>query len=1013
MSHYSITSPLPWLQLGLLALLALACLVVMWFYSYRRLAGLGAVRKWFALCLRTLVIVLLFFALAEIQFVRTSEKLTVLYLLDRSVSVPNDARKNEVDYVNAVIKEQRKGHDRAGALVFGRDAAIEFPPFDDAVQIPGDIESAVDPEFTNLAEAMKLALASFPEDAAKRIVVVSDGNQNLGNAVEQAKALAAAGVGIDVLPIRYPIRQEIIVDRVSIPPDIRRGQPFDIRVVATNTCEATAKHNGEVHGRLLVTRITGDRKDILSDEPVTLKPGKNVFTRRQEIENPNFYTYEARFVPDKLEGNLPQNDRATAFTHVQGKGRVLLIENGDEKRGEFDTLVEHLRKQELEVDIQPTNQLFSTLGELQPYDAVVLANVPREQFTDGQISMLVRNTQQMGAGLVMLGGPNSYGAGGWAGSELEKAMPVDFQIKSAKVVPRGALVILFHASEMAQGNYWQKVIGKKSIEALGPQDYCGVMHYGGMGMEWLWKNGLVEIGENRASMLGRIDRMVPGDMPDFEPGMALAVQGFKNLPESNQAVKHMIVISDGDPSPPWGSTLSKLKNLGVTISTVAIGAHGPAESGLLNSIATNGGGKFYAVNNPKTLPKIFQREVRRVARPLIWEKSPVRPEVRLQHEILSGIDAKQWPPLKGFVLTSKKENPLVETLLTSPLPAEGDNNTLLASWTYGLGKAAAFTSDAGARWTDGWVNLELYDKLFGQMIRWSMRPAGGTGKFTVTADPGDGQVRVIINALDKDDEFLNFLAMSGTAVGPDMQPLPMKIEQTAPGRYVGTFSAKDAGSYFVMVVPGPGQAPIRTGINVPYSDEYRELEPNELLLKQLAETVPKGGKPGKVIEVPADKSGTAGLLATNTFRHDLPKAKSSQDAWHYFLLVASCLFFSDIFVRRVQVNFGWLAPYYHRLSNWILRRQEKPAEVVMLDRLKSRKAEVADQIEQRRGAVRFEMPQAGKPADLTMLEEPSSPTPKEKKPAAGPDISQKAEQESYTERLLKAKKKAWEERNKE
>jgi hypothetical protein len=337
----------------------------------------------------------------------------------------------------------------------------------------------------------------------------------------------------------------------------------------------------------------------------------------------------------------------------------------------------------------------------------------------------------------------------------------------------------------------------------------------------------------------------------------------------------------------------------------------------------------------------------------------------------------------------------------------------MASWTYGLGKSAAFTSDAGARWTTDWVNLELYDKLFGQMIRWTMRPAGGTGKFTVAADPGDGQVRVIINALDKNDEFLNFLPMSGTAVGPDMQPLPMKIEQTAPGRYIGTFDAKEAGSYFVMVTPGPGQAPIRTGINVPYSDEYRELETNEPLLKQFAESVPKGGKPGKLIEVPAAADPIQGLLATNVFRHDLPKASSSQDAWHYFLLISSCLFFTDIFVRRVQVNFGWMSPYYHRAMNWILRREEKPAEVVMLDRLKSRKAEVTGQIEQRREAVRFEMPQPDKPADLTVLEEPSSIKPKESKPSSAPDISQKSEQESYTERLLKAKKKVWEDRDKE
>ena len=99
--------------------------------------------------------------------------------------------------------------------------------------------------------------------------------------------------------------------------------------------------------------------------------------------------------------------------------------------------------------------------------------------------MLVRNTQNMGSGLVMLGGPNSFGAGGWTNTPLEEAMPVDFQIKNAKVVPVGALAMLMHASEMAEGNHWQKVIAREALKTLGDQDYCGVMHWEGDD-EWLW-----------------------------------------------------------------------------------------------------------------------------------------------------------------------------------------------------------------------------------------------------------------------------------------------------------------------------------------------------------------------------------------------------------------------------------------------------------------------------------------------------------------------------------------------
>ena len=97
-------------------------------------------------------------------------------------------------------------------------------------------------------------------------------------------------------------------------------------------------------------------------------------------------------------------------------------------------------------------------------------------------------------------------------------------------------------------------------------------------------------------------------------------------------------------------------------------------------------------------PKIFQREARRVARPLVYEPNPpVTPQIVTPHEIVQGLD-NAFPPVSGFVLTTVKENSLVDVILRSPLPTEPENSTLLATWTYGLGKAVAFTTDAGQRW---------------------------------------------------------------------------------------------------------------------------------------------------------------------------------------------------------------------------------------------------------------------------------------------------------------------------
>ena len=387
---------------------------------------------------------------------------------------------------------------------------------------------------------------------------------------------------------------------------------------------------------------------------------------------------------------------------MAGKGQVLLIVS-QERPNDYNLLAERLRQHGLEVVVRGTDRLFSSLAELQVYDTVVLGNVPRAtsdeaSFSDEQIDILVRNTQQMGAGLVMLGGPESFGAGGWTGTELEKAMPVDFQIRNAEVAPRGALVLLMHASEIAQGNGIQKQIAKEAIKTLSGQDYCGVMQWSGNEV-WIYGQGPVEIGRYRNKLLGAVDMMTPGDMPDFEPAMLLAEQGFIGLQSKQVAVKHMIVLSDGDPGAPRPATVARLRAMGVTISTVAVNAHGTSESQNLANIAAAGSGKYYSVNNPnKALPRIFQKEARRVSRPLLLRTARF---LSREAGLRASDDVRHQPAAANQRLraTSKKENPLVETVLLATKPGGEDNTTILAGWNYGLGLAVAFTTDAGLQWS--------------------------------------------------------------------------------------------------------------------------------------------------------------------------------------------------------------------------------------------------------------------------------------------------------------------------
>ena len=245
---------------------------------------------------------------------------------------------------------------------------------------------------------------------------------------------------------------------------------------------------------------------------------------------------------------------------------------------------------------------------------------------------------------------------------------------------------------------------------------------------------------------------------------------------TESAVKHMILLTDGETmGSGYPELAARMLQEGITVSSVAVGED--ADRKLMQSIAQAGGGNYYFVNSPRAIPRIFQREARRVARSLLYEnESGIEVRVKTSHEMLSGID--RLPPIKGYVLTRKKENPLVETVLVAAKPGGEENRTILAGWNYGLGRAVAFTTDAGLKWTSDWGGSPTAGKLIAQVVRWSMRPSGGSGRLTAAFKPEEGKMRVVVTALDErqlaqlprhdwHDRRSRFEEAAGSAAGAD------------------------------------------------------------------------------------------------------------------------------------------------------------------------------------------------------------------------------------------------------
>jgi uncharacterized membrane protein/Mg-chelatase subunit ChlD len=1022
LGNWSVTFGNPWW----LILIPLVIPPLVW-ASYRSLAGLGLIRRTLAILFRTAVITLIVLALAEVQSVRRTDRLTTMFLVDASNSVPKEQQKAALDYATEASKKRRRD-DMAGVIVFGREPRVEIPPGPSELNLLG-IESTIDPENTDLGAAVKLALATFPEDTARRVVVMSDGNENRGNLLEQALAAKQLGVQVDVLPFDYFYDREVLVEKVSIPPDVKKGEKVNINVVI----RASEPTRGTLQIFQKSDNAQAPAPGNEKPAPIELRRGVNVFTLPQLIMEPNFYTFSAQFIPDKDSGDRRAiNNVAQGFTHARGKAQVLLIEG---TQGEHAELVKALRSKEIEVKVLTAPRIDGSggvggdplpidLAQLQPYDSVILANVPKEAFTESQHQLLASNCHDMGAGLVMIGGPESFGAGGWMNTPVEKALPVDMQIKALKVQGIGAMVLIMHASEIAEGNYWQKVVAKAAISSLSSYDYAGLLHWEG---QEAWLFTLRPIGAGRNSMLRAIDRMTPGDMPDFDPSLLMAMRGLNAVKDAMS--KHIVIISDGDPTDPTARVISQLAQSKITVTTVLTAAHGndPRAITIMRNLATRTKGRFYNVTNPRALPRIYQKEARSISRPLIFEQqTPWLPKINYPYtEPVLGLQ-EPLPGITGLVLTSPKENELVEIPMVSPLPT-GQVNPVLAHWTYGLGRAVAFTSDAGRRWAKSWPDWQGFAAFWSQVIRWSMRPAD-RGNLTLNVRREEGRIKVVIDALDKDNQFLNFLQIQGNVVDPDLKAAPVELVQTAPGRYEANIeNATSSGNYFVNLGYRGGenvQGVISSGVSVPYSDEYRELRSNPTTLETLASLTDGRATAWKLlpdgrIDVPRT------ISESDHFRRDpgLVNPRSFAALWPTLLWLAACLFLGDVAVRRIAIDVDRIKQA--AISEWNkLRGQDVASTSDYMEKLKSRKAEVDEQLDRSRTAVADSetgstlfpaVPPAG-PIGEPLLEDvgrqgPIRPAEKVQAPTLA--ASQAPEKASYTNRLLMAKKRVWEERVKE
>jgi uncharacterized membrane protein len=480
------------------------------------------------------------------------------------------------------------------------------------------------------------------------------------------------------------------------------------------------------------------------------------------------------------------------------------------------------------------------------------------------MAVLQASVRDLGTGLVVIGGAESYGPGGYAGTALEQALPVRIELPQDSQKPPVAVMLVLESTESQQGDQVLRGAAEAVIDQLTPRDQVGVTNGTGSGTVVVPLGPLTDKGKVKAA----IDSMMLGDPGSYSPDLNAAAAQLSKVKAS---VKHILLFGDGDAMDNYQPVITKIHDEGVTVSTVLVFSGG-SDAGMMQAMAGWGHGRFYQSNNVSDVPQIFLKETNRALKPWIVEGN-ITPRLSSLVEALPGVPLDAFPSLTGYVATTPRA--AADVILKSP---QGD--PLLATWEYGLGRVTAWTSDAQGRWTADLLRWPSANRFFGDIVRYTLPQAGDPALHLETQVQGD-HTHLLVSAPTDSGATVTI-----SSVAPDLSDHALTLASTGPGRFEGDLPTDQVGSYLLRVSESVGGATKHSntfGLVVPYSPEYRDLGTDTNTLRAIA-------------------SAGGGVLITDVSRVytlPVPPVRAPQALEELLLVLAILLFPIDVALRRL------------------------------------------------------------------------------------------------------------------
>ena len=845
-SPVSLSAPVRALLLAALLLL----LTEWWYWSPQD-------RRRAAMICRSTIVGLIALAVAGLPLPWGSAATDVMFVLDRSASLPARVQARALARMNEMTAGLRRP-DRAGLVAFAEDAAIERRPVD-ALRVDR-VTSTLSTSGTNIELALRTARVALPRGGSRRIVLMSDGRATAGQAAREAALAAAAGIPIDVVPLDATGSQGPVVTSVTAPSDVRLDEPFVVSVDVT----------GEpgTRGRITIWRggDTAAARDVVL--PAT-RVASIAFTdqRRQA----GVYSYRAVV---RAEGEDEFGDDAAdgmgTMVSVSGSPSVLYVGATHAPMTGILANAGYRVRQVTARDVPPPADLVA-------YDAVVLDDVPSGSLREDSARALAAYVEQAGGGLLMLGGALSLDVAGYPEGPLGKLLPVDLRPRSGRRGPAMGLVIVFDKSgsmaDVADGVQKIEVARqavKRVLDVVPATDSIGVIAFDAAPTVIAPLTASPDAGAIAARLRG----LEPGGSTAIAPAITLAADWLRRAAVSR---RYVLLMSDGRTAPAEADQLRDAARVGgIELSVIAIGSD--ADRALLERLAEGSGGRAYFPDDLRELPILAAREAARAAGGgNVQEHFVLRAAT---HPITAGLDRGSMPDMGGYVVGVVK--PGAESILMSHL-----DDPVLAGWRVGLGRVAVYTAGLNAPWSASLRAWSGFSPLWLQTVRWLSRRTAHGALQTTVVERADG-MHLVVDATTPSGELLNLPAMRALVRDPAGREQDVEVHARAPGLYEARLDAAEPGPYLVnvsgRVADGATEVTALRGF---YWSANRERRANGVdVAAMTALSQPTGGR----------------LLGPDQDPFTGPRPRAYREIWPALALAALLIFLVEVAVRRRAIS---------------------------------------------------------------------------------------------------------------